>query len=333
MKKILNFTVSFIFLLLLSASCGKKKNSNTLTVYLPDSYSWLKETGTCKSFEKKNECKIKFVYFEAAVNIVSRMSLEKSNPKADILMGLSRTTFIRAKKLGVLEKYKPENADKIISGNNIFSGFYATPFDYGGLAIIYNKNKLGGSLNSFNDLTDLRRELVLTDPRTSTTGQDFLLWTIALYGKNWKSFWRKLKPAILTVTKGWNSAFSKLETGEAAAMVSYASDKAYNIYKYHNSRFDVFVPENSGFKQIEGNALVKKQDIKQISKKYIQFMLSDKIQSKIFLHNWMFPVTEVKLPEIAKYYVKPKKYCSISNEEIEKNLTSWLEEWAAIVTK
>jgi len=226
-----------------------------VTVYLSNSSSWIEKTGVCRGFEKLHDCEVKFVYFEGGVNAVSRLILEKSNPRADVIMGLSRTTFIKAMSLDLLEKYKPENAEKITGGNELSYDFYATDFDYGGLAIVYNKNKLNKTLTTFEDLTKLKRQLVFPDPRTSTLGQNFLLWTIAIYKDKWQDYWKKLKPAILTVTKGWSSAFTKLETGEADVMVSYASDKAYNIYKYKTSKFDAVVPATEDLNRLKGMPL------------------------------------------------------------------------------
>jgi thiamine transport system substrate-binding protein len=116
-------------------------------------------------------------------------------------------------------------------------------------------------------------------------------------------------------------------------MVSYASDNAYNLYKYKKSKFDVLVPSVGGFKQLEGSSLISKEKIKPEAKEFINFLLSDEVQSKIFQNNWMMPVTNVKLPDIAKYYVKADKYLNIPNSEIEKNLPGWLRDWAGIVTK
>jgi thiamine transport system substrate-binding protein len=331
MKKIVYFVFIVLFGLTL-CSCSPKQNNKILTVYLPDSNSWMVKSGLSEKFEKENNCKLRLVYFEAAANIVARMELEKNNPKADVLMGLSRTTFIKAKSMDILQSYTPKNADKIVGVNEISPSFYATGYDHGGLAIIYNKKKIGRTLHSFDDLLSLKRQLVFSDPRTSTTGQDFLLWTIATYGSDWSKFWNKLKPAILTVTKGWSSAYAKLQQGEADVMISYAADNAYNIYKYKKSKFEILVPATGGFSQIEGAAIVKKKNINSLAEKFIDFLLSDDFQSKVFTNNWMLPVTNVKLPPIAKYYVRADKELSISNEAIKNNLPNWLKTWTDIVT-
>ena len=333
MKKLKSVFMALVIMVVFVLTSCSKDQLSVITVYLPNSYSWLEKSHVCDDFIKEHKCQIKFIYFEASVDMISRLQLERINPRADVIMGLSRATFVKAKDMDLLEKYKPVNADKLKNNNEISSDFYATDFDYGDLAIIYNKEKIKGKLKTFEDLTKLKRTIVLSDPRTSTTGQDFLLWTIAAHKNNWQKYWYKLKPAILTVTSGWSTAFAKLETGEAGAMISYASDKAYNIYKYKEAKFDVFIPESGGFRQLEGNALIKKAQIKDISKEFINYMLDDKVQSKIFLNNWMMPVTDVKLPEVAKYYKQANKHYSVSNKDIQENLESWLRQWTKIITQ
>lgn len=317
--------------LMLMASCAKKRE--VLTIYLPNNYNWLLKTGMISKFEENNDVKIKPVYFEGASKIVVRLMLEKDNPSADVVMGLNQVSFIQAKKLNLLEKYRPENYTKIKSPGNIIStDFYATSFDFGGLAFIYDPLKIKIPLNSFEDIAKLKKSLVMPDPRTSTTGQDFLLWTIAVFGDKWTDYWKSIKPSIITITPDWDSCFAKFETGEASIMVSYASDEAYAMYIYNSDKYKVFIPSEGGYMETEANALVKKKSINDKARKFIDFCLTDEVQETIPLNNWMMPVTDVKLPEAFKYYKNPEKYRQLSNYELSKNLETWMKSWTALMT-
>ncbi len=69
--------------------------------------------------------------------------------------------------------------------------------------------KLKNPPRSFEDLLkpDYRNRIILEDPRTSSPGLGFLLWTIAVYGENYLAYWERLMPNILTITEGWDSAY------------------------------------------------------------------------------------------------------------------------------
>ncbi len=317
--------------LLLTTSCGKKQD--VLTIYLPGDYSWLSKTGLFSKFENENDVRIKPVYFEGASKIVVRLMLEKENPNADIVMGINQVSLIQAKKLNLITPYRPENYSIIKApGNTISPDFYATIFDFGGLAFIYDPSKIKIPLKSFNDITKLKKSLVMPDPRTSSTGQDFLLWTIAVFGDKWTDYWKSLKPSIITITPDWDSCFAKFETGEASIMVSYASDEAYSIYTYHSDKYKVFIPSEGGYMEAEANALVKKPAINEKARKFIDFCLTDEVQKSIPLNNWMMPVTDVKLPEVFKYYKRPKQYKQLPNSELSDNLQSWMNIWTGLMT-
>jgi thiamine transport system substrate-binding protein len=319
MKKII------LALFLISLSLSAKEN---LTVYIPDSMGWIAES--IVPFEEANDVEVKLIKFEAANSIVSRMMLEKINPKADVVMGLSLTNVGVAKKNNLIKAYKASNIENI-NNNYIDDENYATLFDYGGLAIIYDSETMLNPPKTFEDITKLKDVLIIQDPRTSSTGQDFLLWTIALYGDNWKEFWKKLTPAIKSITPGWSEAFGKLMAEEAPMMVSYASNEAYSYEYYGGTKYLTIIPQEGGYLQVEGTALVNKKNIKDMSKKFIDFTISKGLQKDIALNNWMLPALEVELPDSFQYYKTSNNYLSIDSEKIDENLEVWLEEWEKIV--
>lgn len=323
MKKYL----SILFVLLITNIFAKEE----LIVYVPGGYGdWLEKASV--SFEKKNNVDVKFVEFDGAATMVSRLLLEKKNPKADIVLGLNQSTLVAAKKNNLLAQFKPLNSKNLKKEAPIVDkDNYGTLFDYGGLAIIYDSEKLLNPPKSFEEVAKLKNVLIIQDPRTSTTGQDFLLWTIALYGNKWQDFWRQLKPSIKVVTQDWGAGFDKLLAGEAPLMVSYASNEAYSYEYYGGTKILTIIPKEGGYLQSESTSLIAKKSIKKQAKDYIEFTLSNDFQNQIPLSNWMLPATNVKLPKSFDYYKHSKKYVSVSNSDIEKNLEKWLKEWAAIM--
>lgn len=305
--------------------------SNELVVYVYESLSWIEE-GTVQKFEEMNNCKVRVVKLGDAGNVITRLILEKKNPRADVVIGLDQTLTIKAKEENLLIPYKPNNIDKIKDPSLIMDeDFCVVPYDYGAIAIIYDPEKIQDELISFKDLTKYKKSLLMEDPRTSSPGQSFLLWTIAVYKNNWIDFWKELMPTILTITPSWDDAFSLFELGQAPMMVSYATDNAYSQYYYGTSKYKVFIPIEGAFVQIEGAGIVNGTKNLELSQKFIEFLLTEDFQKEVPLNQWMFPVTDVKLPEVYKHAIIPEKILTIPAEEILQNLDKWLKEWEELI--
>jgi thiamine transport system substrate-binding protein len=323
MKKVLMFLMSILIVGVVLA--------NTLTVYVYDSLDWIKK-GTIQKFEKMYRVKVNVVVLGDGGNVLARLKMEKKNPKADVVIGLDQSLSVLAINEDLVIPYKPLNISKINNNELIYDRTYhLIPYDYGAIAIVYDPEKLNVIPKSFEDLTKMKKKLIIEDPRTSSTGQAFLLWTIAVYGDRWQEFWKRLKPAILTVTPGWSEAFAKFESGEAPMMVSYATDGAYSYYYYNSTKYKAFIPEEGAYVQIEGAGIVKGTKNLELAKRFMEFLLFDDFQKEIPLNQWMFPVVKIDMPEAFKYAIVPEKIVTISAEDMNENMEKWLEEWEEIM--
>ncbi len=322
MKKIL------IFVMMLMVVMGF---SRQLTVYTYESMDWIEESLVAE-FEKAENCEVKVITLGDAGNVLSRLILEKKRPKADVVVGFDQSLTIKAIEHDLLYPFVPSNISRIANQDLVFDKTgHVYPYDFGAIAIIKNPAKMEREIHTFEELKTLEDALIIQDPRSSSTGQSFLLWTIAIYGERWQQFWRELKPAVLTVTSGWSEAFSKFEAGEAPMMVSYATDGAYSVEYYGSTTYTTLIPDEGAYVQIEGAAIVKGTDDATLAKKFIEFMLSESVQKEIPLNQWMFPVVEVEMPASFDYAVKPEKIVSIDAAEIGENLEKWLDEWETIM--
>ena len=93
-----------------------------------------------------------------------------------------------------------------------------------GAGVLVDKDVL---FKEFEDLKKYDKKLLLQDPRFSTTGRDFLNWTVAAYGDNWKDYWRSIKKSVYSLSKSWDESFKEFETSNDFIMLSYATDGAY----------------------------------------------------------------------------------------------------------
>lgn len=319
MKKLL----LLIFLLVSVLSVAKEE----ITVYGPESMKWI-ATDVAPLFKADTGIDINYVGIKG---VVPRMKLEARRPKADVVIGLTQVDAALAKREGLIAPYKPATSENISKEEFIMDPeWYTTPFDYGAMAINYNAQELKEVPVSFEDIKKMDRSLILPSP-DSSTGKEFMLWTIALYGDEWLKFWEEMKPAVLTVTPGWNESFAKFTAGEAPMMAGYASSSVYFYQGGDADRYASFIPSEGGYIYLEGASLVKKKEIKYGAKQFMDYILREDFQKMLAAKNYMFPVTDVELPEDYKYVPVPEKIVTIDGEEALENLDKWKKELSTLL--
>ncbi|WP_456368282.1 thiamine ABC transporter substrate-binding protein [Thermococcus sp.] len=315
------------------------KAEETLTVYSYDSIEpWMKQI--VPIFEEKYGVKVQLVLFGDAGEVLSRLILEKNNPRADVVVGIDNSYLQKAISEGILIPYKPENAKYIPEWiiNDFDPTFHLTPYDYGAIAIVYKKDVVKNPPKTFEDLTkpEWKGKLIVENPLTSSTGMAFLLWTIGVYGDRWPYYWEKLKENDVIIVKGWSAGWEMWDKNQAPLFVSYATDPAYDACNYNDTSIGAIFLNNTAYVQIEGAGIVKGTKHLELAKEFINFLISKTAQEKLPLNQWMYPVNkEVKLPECFSHAlnVSSAKVISIPSEELAKNTDRWLKEWRALMVE
>ncbi|HAA85137.1 MAG TPA: thiamine ABC transporter substrate-binding protein [Kosmotogaceae bacterium] len=301
--------------------------SERLVVYTYDSLLPLARQ-TFPIFEKETGVKVEVRAVGDAGTLLSRLIAEKERLEVDVVIGIDDLLASRAFEHDLFISYRPDNADNIIDEQLVFDPEWRlVPYDFGGIALIYDSTELGElELSSFDDLLDprFRRSIIVQDPRTSSTGLSFLVWTYLLYKDELEDFWAQLTESILTITLGWSDAFEKFEAGEAPIMVSYATHGAYSFHNYGVLDQLAVIPGKMGYVQTEGAGIVTWSQNRETAMKFLNFLLSPAVQEAIPLTQWMFPVTDVQLPECFDYAVRPERILSVEEDlDLEELLRRW----------
>ncbi len=313
-----------VLLLTLSVFIGF---SAELVVYTSESFSSGIGRIVFPKFEKMYNCKVKVVTFDSMGTALARAISEKNNPKADVIIGLNYNQLQRAVKEGILQKYKPTSAKNVLYKNLLTD--YGTPYDFGALAMIYNTETIKNPPKTFKDMlkTEYSKKFALIDPRTSSTGLTFLMWTIAVFGENgFEDYWRQLSKNALTITSGWSAAFKMLETGEVDMIVSFATDGAYSMYKYGSMKYAPIIFEEGAYVLEEYASLVKGAKNSALGRAFLEFILTPDFQKEVPLNQWMLPVINVELPEVFKYVPKINKVLRVPdsiNDRLDEILKKW----------
>ena len=306
-------------------------HANTLTIYTYDSFvsDWGPGPIIKKKFEDKFKIHLEFVTVDSAATLLTKVILEGSSTKADIVLGLDMNLLDEANKSNLFFKHSLEHLINIIDLPIEWESENFTPYNYGYFAFVYNNKKFTNPPNSMEELinnTDAR--IVIQDPRTSTPGLGLLTWIKAIYGNKAGDAWEKLNKKIISVTKGWTDAYYNIFlAGEADLVLSYTTSPAAHIMFENNYDYSAINFSEGNYITIEFAGILKSSKNKLLAKKFLRFMLTEDFQSIIPLTNIMYPVIKINdLPEAYKSLEIPK-VLQIDPTIINTNKEDWIEEW------
>ena len=241
----------------LFAGGGQEPASDELVIYAYDSFvsEWGPGPVVIPAFEEKTGISVSLVSAGDAGQVLSKAILEQDDPRADIILGIDNNLLSRALEAGVLSTYRPEGIGQVPKELIFDPEYHVVPFDYGYFSIVYDSQVVSDPPASLEDLTDPRfaDSLILMDPRTSSPGLGFLLWTIEVYGDDFPEYWRRLSDSILTITEGWDSGYGLFTTGEAPMVLSYSTSPAYHLEYEDTRRYRALPFEEGNYLQIEGS--------------------------------------------------------------------------------
>jgi thiamine transport system substrate-binding protein len=313
-----------------------RADTPTLTIYTYESFTseWGPGPAIKAAFEKECGCTLEFVSAEDGAALLARLKLEGESAKADIVLGLDTNLTDEAIKTGLIA---PHDLD--LSGLDLpiaWTDKYFVPFDYGWFAVCYDKTRLPDPPKSLADLVngDPSQKIVIEDPRTSTPGLGLLMWIRKVYGDKAPEAWTKLRPRILTVTKGWSEAYGMFLKGEAAMVLSYTTSPSYHLIAEKDDKYAAALFPEGNYLQIEVAAKLAHAREPALADKFLAFMLTPAFQSVIPTTNWMYPVT--KLPEgLPAGFAAPvpaDKTLLFSPEEVSRHRREWIDEWLKVMS-
>lgn len=317
----MNKNHTYIFIVSLLVCClytgCKKSNSNStrpdeVIVYTYNSFSgeWGAGPEIARLFEEKTGIKVTYAECGDSIQILSKAIMEKNNPYADVLLGLDNNMVKSAKESGVLENFKPSNADVLAEGleNALGNEWFLIPYDYSPFSIIINTDSKLPEPECLEDLTKdiYRKKLILMNPQTSTPGLGFETWVNTVYGSKSDDYMKRLQPSILTMAPSWSVGYGMFSNGEAPLVISYTTSPAYQVEYNEGNNFKALSFTDGHVMQVEGAGILKNCKNPEGAKKFVEFLISEEAQKIIPVTQWMYPANGmVKLPESYKDVILP----------------------------
>lgn len=280
-------------------------NENEINVYTTFEDDILKDY--LEGFKKKYpDVKVNITRDSTGI-ITSKILAEKDNPKADVVWGVSAVSLLSLSNENIFEPYSPEGVDKILPQ---FKDS-ASPTKWVGVnawetAFIINKEVLKSKgINtipkSFEELLDPKYKglIAMSNPVSSGTGLLTVNAILQLKGeeKGWE-YLNKLNDNVSAYLHSGSQPAKMTATGEYGIGVSFGYRCIKSAKEVGSDIAEVVFPtEGSGW-DMEANALVKKEGMKDISKKFLDWAISDEAMAK-YAKNYAILATDMKgnIPE------------------------------------
>ncbi|MCX7934939.1 MAG: putative 2-aminoethylphosphonate ABC transporter substrate-binding protein [Planctomycetota bacterium] len=244
--------------------------------------------------------------------ITAKFLAEKNNPQADVIWGLAATSLLVADGQGMLEPYAPKGLEKVKAEFRD----PANPPKWVGIkcwetGIIVNtveaQKKNLAHPQSYADLIkpEYKGLIVMPNPASSGTGYLTVSAILQLMGeeKGWE-YLDKLHENIACYTHSGSKPAKMAGTGECVIGISFGYRGLKQ--KAKGEPVATYWPKEGSGWDVEANALVKKNNIKEIAKAFLDFAISDEVMK---LYAKVYPITSIDtgLPVPEGYPAEPLK--------------------------
>jgi len=276
-------------------------------------------------------------------------------PTADLVIGLDEITAPEAEAAHLLVPYAPPalaNVSTNLSAE-LSPDHAAVPYEYGFLAVDYNQSfyaASGGAVARFafptmDQNATWARDLVVEDPVSDITGQEFLVWQIEYYEhllhQNWTTFWTALAAGAPPLADSWSDAYAEFSDGVAPMVVSYSTDPAYAVYYGEAGSFNSTVSWYNGtaygWKTIYGMGIVNGSRHLALDEEFENWFLSGAVQQEIPTNEWEYPAnTTTVLPPSFEASIPPSSIVALNDATtpaaIGSSIAGWVEAWQTLTS-
>lgn len=249
---------------------------------------WLKE-----SFEKNCDCRVEFQDGADSTILLQRLKSEGRTGGADVVLSFDQYDLEAAhqglewRKLN-LEEFDFEDAVKpALTRSNLI------PYDWSLLSFVVRKSDFQELPKSLEDFLnpEMKGQIILEDPRTSSPGLQFLLWLIQLKGEEKAfQFLAQLNPNLHSYAPSWSTAYGLFQKAQAKVVYSYVTSPLYHVIEDKTTDIIAVDLAEGHPAQIEFAGIPATCRNCELAEKFLALVLSSEGQKIIMEKNYMFPV-------------------------------------------
>jgi len=325
-----------------SSTPAAPTESKTLTVVTHDSFALSDELK--KEFAVATGYTVTYVAPGDGGALVNQLILTKDSPLGDVVYGIDNSFASRAIKAGVLTPYAPANLAPSVAALAADDSGSLTAIDFGDVCVnadkAWFKAKNLALPQSQDDLAkpEYAKLLVVENPASSSPGLSWLTATVGAKGDpGYLDYWAALNSNGVKVVKGWTEAYSTEFSGSSGKgsrplVVSYSTSPAFEVPKGADQSNTTALLQTC-FRQVEYAGVIRGARNQVGAQKFIDFMLSEKVQADIPGEMYMYPAdTTVALPKawVAHAPLSSEPF-KVAADVISANRDGWIRDWTAKV--
>lgn len=272
--------------------------------------------------------------------LVNQLILTKDAPLGDVVYGIDNSFSSRAVQEGIIATYDSPALPDTAATLDVDA---LTPIDFGDVCVNADTKFFADAglavPKTLDDLAEpqYRDMLVVSNPASSSPGLSFVLATIAAKGEDgYLDYWGQLVDNGVSVVQGWSDAYYTEFSGADGAgprplVVSYATSPAYTVSS-DGSQSTTEALLDTCFRQVEYAGVLEGARNVTGAQMFIDFLLSDDVQSSIPESMFMYPVTDVPLPQQwVDFAPQSGSPSTIDPELTSANRDAWIRAWTAKV--
>lgn len=227
--------------------------------------------------------------------IISKLIAEKDNPVADVVWGTAVTSLLELENYDLIEPYTPKGADRLLDQFKDKE----EPLRWAGIevpeaAMIVNTDeckRLGIEVpKSYADLIkpEYKGLITMPDPTASGTGLLIVNGMLQIMGDEGWNYLDKLNANISSYESSGSKPAKMAASGEAVIGLSMGY-RCVSLKNEGNPVEVVFPEEGSGW-DVEANCLIKKDNIKEAAKTFLDWAISDEAMASYVKE---YPITAI----------------------------------------
>ncbi len=272
--------------------------------------------------------------------LVNQLILTKDEPLGDVVFGIDTTFASRAIDEGILEPYTPDGAVADLAADDAGS---LTAIDKGDVCINVDHEWFAekglAEPATFADLADpaYKDLLVVTNPATSSPGLAWLAATVGAFGEDgWVDYWAALRANGVKVDASWSDAYyvdfsGPSSEGDRPLVLSYASSPPFEVPD-GATEAPTGALLDTCFRQVEYAGVLAGAKNPDGARAVVDWLLSPEVQAAIPENMYMYPATDVDLPDSwTQYAPLAPKPVEVDPADIATHRDDWIQTWTDTV--
>ncbi len=258
-----------------------------------------------------------FYYFEGINDLIT------SSEDFDVAIGINNPFLKEAIKSNKFNVYKSEetNSMKDLDFNN---SHHFTPLFYDYVCILADTTQIKSVPRTLGNLQEdfCNNQLILCNPENFAYSRGFYIKTLARFTQSGhRQFWHSMQNKIREIAPSPSFAHRMVLAREAGLWIGGVS------YSFYNPKLKPILLKDLGIREVFGMGIYKNSPNKEIAQKFIDLLLSERVQKIITSELNLYPVNKSvdNNPRLPKENFVDISRDGVSCEYVEYNAKRYLD--------